>query len=186
MNATEAQELGSFQARNRAEDFLLGASLQARLEAHEIPHLRRAIFLTQLHDRVGLATGLRIDEADRLHRPKAQCLEPALRHFLDRQAALEIGDLVKLMSHPRRVLIARDERRHERFVLALSERRVPVVVAAPFAVARRLEQPAVVERVGRDDRRDRVVERQRRGAESTRNRSGERVGCQRTRRDDSG
>src|SRR5712692_4212920 len=120
MDAAEAEKLRLREPGNRAKDSLLRAGLQSGLEAHEIPHLRRAVFLTQLHHRIWLASGLRIDEADRLHRPKAQRLDPALRHLLDGQAAFEVRDLVEFVAapRPREVLLARDQRGDERFGLA--------------------------------------------------------------------
>ena len=45
--------------------------------------------LPKLHGRVGRAAGLRIDEADRLHRTEAQRLTAAMRHHFDGQAPLE-------------------------------------------------------------------------------------------------
>ena len=132
MNAPGAQKLGLLQSRNHPEDLLLRAHFQPSLEAHEVPHLRGAIFLTQLHHGVRLAAGFRINETDRLHRPKAQRFDAPLRHFLDREAAFEIRHLVPLV--PRHVLLAGEQGCHEDFVLFFRKRRIPVVVAPAFAV----------------------------------------------------
>ena len=58
------------------------------------------------------------------------------------------------------------------------------VVHRLLAVARRAEHDRIVDRVARDDRRDRVVERQRLDAEPRANRLGERVGRERPGGDD--
>src|SRR5919201_3860733 len=104
MNAAEAQELGGLEPGNRSKDFLLRAGLQACLEAHEIPHLRRAVFLPELHDRVGRLAASGIYEPNRLHRPKPQRLDSTLRNLFDRQAAFEVGYRVEFMT--RHVLLA--------------------------------------------------------------------------------
>jgi hypothetical protein len=156
VNAAEAQEVGLLETGNRAENCTLRPRFKACLETDQVPHLRGAIFLAQLHHRIRLAARLGIDEADGLHRPKAQGLDPTLRHLFNRQTALEIRHLVPLVAGD--VLLTPDKGCHKRLVLFLSKWRVPVVVASALAVARSLEEPCVVERVGGDDRRDRVVE----------------------------
>src|SRR2546426_12743005 len=123
-------------------------------------------------------------QADGFHRTKPKSLDAPLRHLFDGQAALEVRHSIKLVT--RHVLLARDQRRNERLVLFPSERRVPVVVSPALAVARGLEEPAVVERIGGDDGRDRIVERERLHAEAARDRAGKRVRGQGPRRDDPG
>ena len=88
----------------------------------------------------------------------------------------------------RLILLPTLERHDERVVLSFRERRVEVVVAAPFAVARGAEQPAAlqVERVGGHDGGDGVEKRQRAGIESVGDVRGERLGRERARGDDAG
>ena len=45
VDAPEPQELGALEARDHPEHPLLLGDLQARLEAHQVPHLPRAILL---------------------------------------------------------------------------------------------------------------------------------------------
>src|SRR5258708_4013651 len=96
MDAAEAEKLRLREPRDRAEDALLTAGLQSSLEADEVPHLRRAVFLPQLDDGVWLAPRLRVGQPDRLHRPEPQRLNATLRHLLDRQASFEVRHRVEL------------------------------------------------------------------------------------------
>src|SRR2546422_4651938 len=97
----------------------------------------------------------------RLHGTEAQRVAAPRRQLLHRQAAFEVGGGRPIELVVRLVLLPRAERRHEGVVLLLGERGVPVVAAPALAVARRAEQALVVERLGGDDRRDRVEERER-------------------------
>ena len=120
--------------------------------------------------------------------PKRSDSRPAPRHLFRRHAALEVRHRVELV---RRGLIGRRERVEERLVLLARHRAVEVrAVALAFhrllAVARRAEDDVVIDGVVRDDRRDRVVERQRLHAEPRANGGGERVGGERPGRDDAG
>ena len=62
---------------------------ELRLEPDQAEVIAGQVVLPQLHDRVGLPPGARIDEPHGLHRPEAQRVAPAVRHHLDRQAPLE-------------------------------------------------------------------------------------------------
>src|SRR2546422_9502953 len=117
-----------------------------------------------------------------LHGAEAQRVAPPLRQLLDRETALEVGNAVELVVGA--VLLGAAQRRHEGVVLRPGERCVPVVVAAAFAVARRAEQPVMIERVVRDDRGDRVEERERARVEPPGDRPGERLRGERPRGDD--
>src|SRR6266496_3635557 len=178
MDAPIPEKLRVLETRNGPEDPLLRPGFQSRLETDEVPHLRGAIFLPQLHHGVWLTPGASpgINQSNWFHRSEPQGLRSPLRHFFDREAAFEIRHFVPLV--PRHVLLARQERRDERLVLALSERRVPVVVSPALAVARGFEQAGVVERIGGHDWRDRVEERQRRRAQPRGDCRGECVRCQ--------
>ena len=83
-------------------------------------------------------------------------------------------------------LIGFGERVDERFVLVAGERGVEVVIAVALAIARERVKRAVVERVGGDDRGDRVVERQRVGPEPGGDGLRERVAGKGTGRHDAG
>ena len=189
MQAAVAQKFRLFEPRNRPEDPLLLRHLEPGLEADEVPHLARPVLLPQLHHGVGLSSltpgaSPGIPEPDGLHGTEAQRVAPPLRQLLDREAAFEVlgGRAIELVVGA--VLLGAAERGHERVVLRGRERRVPVVVAAAFSVARRAEQPVVVERVVRDDGGDRVEERERARVEPPRDRPGERLRGERPRGDD--
>ena len=97
MHHAEADELRVLEARNHRQHARLLAPLQLRLEADEAEVIAGEVVLPQLHDGVRRAAGARIDEADRLHRAEAQRVAPAMRHHLDRQAALEELLLVEVV-----------------------------------------------------------------------------------------
>src|SRR5258705_10302908 len=170
MDAPIPEKLRVLETGNSAEDPLLRPGFEPRLKTNQVPHLRDSIFLPQLHYGVRLTPGASpgINQSNWLHGPKPEGLGSPLGHLLDGKAALEVRDLVELMAG--HVLLAGDQLGDERFVLWLRERRVPVVVSPALAVARGLEQTAVVERVGGDDRRDGVEERERFHAEPRRDR----------------
>ena len=87
------------------------------------------VVLPQLDDRVRLASGPRIDEPHRLHRPEAQRVDAAMRHHLDRQAAFEEFLFVEIVDR-RRLRV------HERVVEALvflaRHRTVQVIAFVPI------------------------------------------------------
>src|SRR5258706_4106121 len=161
MNAPIPEKFRVLEARNGPEDALLRPGFEPRLKTNQVPHLRGSIFLPQLHHGVWLTPGASpgINQSNWLHGPKPEGLGSPLGHLLDGKAPLEVRDLIELVAG--HVLLAGDQLGDEGFVLWLRERRVPVVVSPALAVARGPEQTAVVERVGRDDRRDCVEERER-------------------------
>ena len=164
MNAAEPRELGVLQPRNGAEDAHLLGVLQLGLEAHHVEQRAELVVLAKLHDRVGLHRRIvRIGEAERLHRPVAQRFRPALRHHLDRQAAVEIGrDGFPLVE---RGLVAGDQRVDEALILLARHRAIDVVGAraagAGLVVARLEPGDRHVDGVAMHDRRDRVEEGER-------------------------
>ena len=92
MQAAEPRELGALEAGDHAEHPHLLGVLELGLEADHVEQRAEPIVLAQLHDGVRLLVRpVRIGEPDRLHRPEAQRVAAALRHHLDRQAAVEIG-----------------------------------------------------------------------------------------------
>src|SRR5207244_4421283 len=94
MKAAEAREFGPLETWNGAEDARLLAMLELGLEAHHVEQGAKPIVLAQLNDGIGLdPRGARIGEAERLHRPMAQGVGAALSHYLDGQAAVEVGRL---------------------------------------------------------------------------------------------
>ena len=164
MNAAKPRELRLLQCRNGAEDAHLLGMFQLGLEADHVEQRAELVVLPELHDRIGLHVGLvRVGEPERLHRPVAQRLAPALRHHLDRQTAIEIGrarfPLVE------RGLVAGEQCVDEGVVLFARERAIDVVGAGAtgtsLVVARLKPRDRHVDRIAMDDRRDRIEERER-------------------------
>ena len=62
------------------------------LKTHHVEERAEAVVLAQLHDgvRLDLST-MRVCQTERFHRPMPQCFAPALGHYFNRQAAVEIG-----------------------------------------------------------------------------------------------
>ena len=164
MNAAEPRELGLFQSRNGAEDAHLFAMLQLGLEADHVEQRAELVVLAKLHDGIGLHRRIvRVGEAERLHRPVAQRLAPALRHHLDRQAAVEIGR--RRFPVVERDLVAREQCVDEGRVLLARQRAIDVVGAgaagAGLVVARLKPGDRHVDRVAMHDRRDGIEEGER-------------------------
>jgi hypothetical protein len=89
--------------------------LQLGLEADHVVERAERVVLAQLDHGVGPRRVCGSVQADRLHRPEAQGLRPALGHHLDRQAALEIGRVrLPLLELG---LLAGEQRRDEGLVL---------------------------------------------------------------------
>ena len=104
------------------------AVFELGLEADHVEQRAEPIVLPQLHDRVRLLRRLvRIGQPDRLHRPVAQRLATALRHHLDRQAAVEIGG--RGLPFVECDLVGRAQRIDERLVAGAVERAVDVIGA---------------------------------------------------------
>ena len=123
----------------------------------------------------------RIDETDRLHGPEGERLATARGHHLDGQAALEVA---RLLERVRLDLLTREQLVDEPLVLLARQRQVQVIVATALSVARLAEGDRLVDRVARHDRRDGVVEGQRRIAGGLRERSGQPLPGQRPGGDD--
>ncbi len=141
------------------EDALLLGDAEPGLEAHEVPHLPRPVLAAELHHGVRVPAGARVAEAHRLHGAEAKRLGAAARHLLHGEAALEVGHLVELVGGE---LVRRGERGEERLVLLARHGAVEVVVAVALAVAGQGIDHRLVDRLPAHDRRNRVVERQRR------------------------
>ena len=142
---------------------LLGV-LQLGLEPHHVEQRAEAVVLAQLHDRISLHLRIvRVGEAEGLHGTVAQRLAPALRHHLDRQAAVEIGR--RSLPIVERHLVGGEQRIDEGAVLLAGERTVDVVgavaAAGPGLVVARLEPgDREVDGFAVHDRRDGVEEGQ--------------------------
>ncbi len=98
MQPAEPGELGVLQPGDRPEQTHLLAMLELGLEADHVPQRAELVVLPQLdHGMRPAALGklgrgvMRIVESDRFHRAKAQRVDTALGHHLDRHAAIEIG-----------------------------------------------------------------------------------------------
>src|SRR5262249_6735913 len=134
----KARELRVLQARYGAEDARLLAVAELGLKADHVVERAERVVLAQLYDGIGfLVRRVRIGEADRLHRSKAQGFGSALRHHLDRQTAFEIGRLLELLELG---FLACKQRCYEGVILRLIERAIDVIGAvtarARFVVAR--------------------------------------------------
>src|SRR5437016_9607140 len=97
MHHPETHELGVLEAGNQPQHARLIAPLDLRLEADEAEMIAGEIVLTQLHAGVRLAAGARVDEPYRFHRTEPQRVAAAMRHHLDRQAALEEALFVEIV-----------------------------------------------------------------------------------------
>src|SRR5215207_8671700 len=150
------------------------------LEADEVVGVGHQILLPELHGRVRLTPRPRVSQAHRLHRPVAQRIDPAPRQLFYRQTRLEPARLLETLE---RDALRADERLVEARVLRLVHRAVEVVVPA-LPVTRRAEGDAGIDRLGRDDGRDGVVEVEPRPRGQPRDLLGQRVGAERPGRDD--
>src|SRR6266487_2530335 len=159
MKAAEAGELGPLETWNGPKDPRLLAVFELGLEAHHVEERAEAIVLAQLDDGVRLyARRMRIGEAERLHRPVAQCVAAALRHHLDRQAAVEIGRLPIVEGD----FLSRAQGVDERLVFFARERTIDVsgvrAARARFVVARLAPGARHVDRIAVDDGADGIEE----------------------------
>ena len=102
------------------------------LEADHRVEIGRQVVLPELHDGERLPACLRINQADRLHRPEQGRIAAAPGHLLDRQAAFEVVDL--LLELVCRRFGGAQERLVEPVVFLLGEGTIQVVLA-PLAVA---------------------------------------------------
>ena len=160
MQAAEPRKLRLLQAGNHPEDIGLGTVFQLRLEADNIVKRTQRIVLPQLDHGIGLDRGIvGIGQAHRLHRSMTQGLGTAFRHHLDRQAAIEIGNMFPFLEDR---LLAFDQRVHKCLVLVLVHRAVDIILAGatrPDLVVPRLEPGNVhVDRIAMNDRCDGIEE----------------------------
>ena len=151
----EPHEFGLREARQHAEDALLLADLELRLEPDEVEVLAREVVLAELDDGVRLPARPRVGQPERLHRAVPQGLDAAFGHRLDRKASLEIDRLLEIVEGH---LLAGEELPHEGLVLGPRQGDVEVVVASALAPARERVELLAVERPKLHDGRHRVVE----------------------------
>ncbi len=105
------------QTGDHPEDFRLRAILQLRLETDHVVERAERIVLTKLDDGIGLDRRIvGVGEPHRFHRSVAKRLASALRHHLDRQAAIEVRRAFPLLEAG---LVAGHECVDEGVVLAL-------------------------------------------------------------------
>ena len=187
MDAAQPRELGLLEAGDHAEDFRLRAMLQLGLEAYHVPQRREGIVLAQLHHGVRFhGRVVRIGQAHRLHRAKAQRLAPALGHHFDGKAAFEIGRV--LFPVLELSLRRRDQRVEEGIVLGLVHRAVDigrrVAAGAGLVIAALAPGLRHVDGFEIDDRRNGIEEGQVAFARMRMDRFGQRLRGQRAGRDD--
>src|ERR671910_809961 len=77
------------EARDQAQHACLLSPFELRLEADEAVVIGSEIVLPQLGHRIRDTADPRIEQTDRLHRSEPKSVAPAVRHDLNRQAALE-------------------------------------------------------------------------------------------------
>ena len=133
MHHAEAHELGLLETGHKPQHARLLAPFDLRLKSDEAEVIAREIVLAQLHGGVRLAAGLRIDEADGLHRPEAERVDAAMRHHFNRQTSFEESFLVEVVDRRR---LGMDERVVEALVLVAGERTIQVVARAIVHAAR--------------------------------------------------
>ncbi len=110
MNLAVAQELRVLQAGDQPQHARLLAELQVVLKADQVVGVGAQIFLAQLHHGVGHVAGARIAQAHRLHRAEAQGVAAAARDLFDRQAALEVVQVLPVLGVDRLRLEQRVEK----------------------------------------------------------------------------
>src|SRR3989454_4230868 len=155
VHLAEARKFRALEAGDHPEHPDLLGELEMILEADHRVKAGRQVVLPELHDGERLFACARVDEADRLHRAECERLTTTAGHLLDRQAPLEVEDL--LLELVRRRLGRPQEGLVEAGVLGLGWRAVEVILA-PLAVARCPEHLRQVDRVGIHDGRDRADE----------------------------
>ena len=140
-----------------AENALLLANAELRLESDEVVQHTGLVLLTKLDDGVRTLTGLRISQPNRLHRTVSERIAPAPRHLLHRQAALEEELCLVAMKRNR---LGGQKRGHEPLVAFSIQRDVEVVALTlgVVLVARGAKHDAVIDRVRIECGRDRIVE----------------------------
>ena len=160
MKTAEARELGVFETGDRPENADLLGVLQLRLEADHVPKRAERVVLAKLHDGVRPTARARIVEADRLHRTKAQRFAAALRHHLDRQAAVEVGR--RCLPLLERRFVAREQRVDEGLVFGFRHRAIQIVGAGSgrsgLVIARLKPGDRRIDAVAMHDGGDRVEE----------------------------
>ena len=88
-------EFRVFQAGDHPEDAPLLRPGQLRLKSDDVVEDALPVLPAELDDGVGLAARPRIDQADRLHRPVGEGLDPPPGDHLDREAPFEAFDLLE-------------------------------------------------------------------------------------------
>ena len=159
MKPAKTRKLGALEAGNRAKDARLLAVLELGLEPHHVEQRAEPIILAQLNDGARLdVRRMAVGQAEGLHRSVTQSLTAALRHHLDRQAAVEVGRFPVVESD----LLAAEQGIDERLVLFARERAIDVrcvrAAGARLVVARLQPSARHVDRVAVNNRSDRIEE----------------------------
>ena len=101
---------------------------------------------------------MRIGQPDRLHRTEQKGVAASFRHHLDRQTAVEIIRLFKIVKNR---LFRSQQRVDKPVIFVFRQRTVDIVAAVPFVIARLIPRHLHVNAVLKHHRRNRVVKRQR-------------------------
>ena len=109
VQTAEPNKLGVGQTGNqRKHPALLGIG-HFGLKTDQIIKRLLAIFLAQLHHRIGTIAGARIDQTHGAHRPEGKSFFAAVGHFFDRHTAFEGNKALEAMG--RHSLAPRSARR---------------------------------------------------------------------------
>ena len=155
MHHPVAHDLGICQRGDRLDDFFLIAPFCARLKADHIQQAAFFVLAAQLHHSKRRFAGVRIAQADGLHRAEEQRLIAALGHRLDRHAPLKKDLLFKIL---RRDPLCAHERVVKHAVFLGGQRAVQIICALALVIARLPECAGHIHALCCHDRRCRVVE----------------------------
>jgi hypothetical protein len=97
MDLAVAQESGFLQAGNHAENARLLRKFQMVLKTNDVVTISAQVLLAELYDRIGPLTGPRIDQSNRLHRSKAQCVATATSDLLYRKTSLKVVQVLPVV-----------------------------------------------------------------------------------------
>ena len=160
MNLSEAEEPGPLQSGNHPQDAFLLAELEVILKPDQIVTVGALVFLPQLHDGIGPASGARVGQTDRLHRAKAQGVAPATGQLFDGEAGFKVTCVLEGVQL---YFFGGKNRIDKLFVVVFRQRTVQVVFAS-LAVARSAEDSGFVQSGRVHNRTDGVVKIQMRRA----------------------
>ena len=153
MDLAVLQDLGIFESRDKPNNARLFRIAKMVLETDEAVSIGHQVLLPQLHACIGLLSCFWVRQTFRLHRAVSQSIDAPAGELFKGQAGFEPLRVFEAL-HRNRFGI--DQFIIKNAVLFRRERAVYIIVTA-FAVTCRLERYRHIDRIGRDDRSDRVV-----------------------------